>query len=147
MKKFIAIISALVLFVSLSAQDLSLTPTQREGTLSAANGKLSAADTISSNGTNSWVVQIESAWPFYYELAVDADSVAAPSVTFILQESINNVVYTNVDTVTWAGSADDTTFSFTQKTTSRKAKYVRLHGTDTGKSILKRLDFQFWMVE
>lgn len=147
MKRLLIAISVLFLFAGLTfGQDLTLKPTKNVGTLSTSNSKLGAADTISSVSANSWVFEVDAAYPFFYEMAVDADTVLSTTATFFLQESLNGVVYANVDTVTWAGSVD-TTFSFTQKTTARKTKYVRLYGTDTGKSIITRLDFGFWMDE
>jgi hypothetical protein len=146
MRKILVSLIAIFLFVGTFGQDLTLKPTRNVGTLSTTNGKLTAADTISSTAANSWVFQVDAAYPFFYELAVDADTVLSTTATFYLQESINNVVYTNVDTVTWAGTVD-TTFSFTQKSSAKSTKYVRLYGSDTGKSIVTRLDFGFWMDE
>lgn len=147
MKKVLVALVTLFLFVGMTyAQDATLRAGRNQvATLSTTNGKLTAADTISSNGVNYWVFEVDAGNPFFYELAVSADSVTTPTATFLLQESINNVVYSNVDTVSWAGSSSDTTFSFTQKSTSRKTKFVRLYGSDTGKSLIDRLDFGIWI--
>lgn len=148
MKRYFLALATIILFTGMTfGQDATLRAGRNQvATLSTSNGKLTSADTISSNGANSWVFEVDAGNPFFYELAVDADTVLSTTATFYLQESINNVVYTNVDTVSWAGSVD-TTFSFTQKSTSRKTKYVRLYGSDTGKSLVTRLDFGVWIEE
>ncbi len=65
----------------------------------------------------------------YYNIAVICDSISAPSVTFLLQgKDFDHQSYTNIDTVTWAGTAD-TSFVFSQEVTKQAYRYYNVKAT------------------
>lgn len=100
-----------------------------------AEVSLDAGDTLSNNSTtlskvfylgNKDAVQL-------YSIQVSADSISGtPAVAWVLGGSLDNSNYTTITTVNWAGSADDTTFVYTDISTGVAWPYLRVRGTITG---------------
>ena len=146
MKKLIALfaIFAALLFVNeVMAQDAYV---NRNGT--NFDVSLDAGDTISDNSTTlSKVINLSAKQSVQlYSMQVSLDSVSGtPTEAVVLAGSMDNVNYTTISTVNWAGSSSDTTFLFTDITTGVAWPYMRVKITEggTAKALLTKLIGRF----
>lgn len=110
MKKLILLISLLIVFVGVQAQDFGISP---KGTYVSYTGL--AADTVSGTTTISKTVKINRTYLYYYDFMVDIDTVSGGGdnpVSCVLSGSNDNVNFTTITDVTYGASAD-TVFSYT----------------------------------
>jgi len=112
------------------------------------NVLLDAADTISDNSTTlSKVIGIGAKQSIQlYSIQVSLDSLSGtPTEDWVLAGSIDNVNYTTITTVSWAGTSGDTTFVITDVSTGVAWPYMRLQGTESGtaKAQLTKLKGRF----
>lgn len=107
---------------------------------------LTAADTTTSNQSLSKTFQVKSNHPFVYKIAMDVDSVDSPDIDFIIQESIDNAIWTNVDTVAYAGTAD-TTFVVDVTSANREARFIKISSSGTGEALWQSCSIAIWVDE
>ena len=131
MKKILFLIGIIALFAfNVQAQDATV---MRNGT--NFNVLLDAGDTISTNSTtlsktigvgNKQSVQL-------YSIQVSLDSISGtPTEAWVLAGSMDNVNFVDIDTVSWTGTASDTTFWYTDISTGVAWPYMRVKGTESG---------------
>ena len=130
-KKLFVLIGIIALFAfNVQAQDATVA---RNGT--NFNVFLDAGDTISNNSTtlykvigvgNKQAVQL-------YSIQVSLDSISGtPTEAIVLAGSMDNVSYVDIDTVSWTGTASDTTFYWTDISTGVGWPYMRVYITESG---------------
>ncbi len=126
----VVIFAALLFTNEVIAQDAYV---QRNGT--NFNVALDAGDTISNNSTTlSKVIGIGAKQSVQlYSIQVSLDSISGtPTTAWVLAGSLDNVNYTTITTVNWAGSSSDTTFYYTDISTGVAWSYLRVGGTEGG---------------
>ena len=130
MRNILFIFVALLFTVTVAAQDETVS---RGGT--NFNVALDAGDTISDNSTTlSKVIGIGSKLSVQlYSIMVTVDSISGtPTEAWVLAGSMDNIYYTDIDTVSWTGTDGDTTFIFTDISTGVAWPYMRVKGTESG---------------
>ena len=130
-KKLFVLIGIIALFAfNVQAQDATVA---RNGT--NFNVLLGDSDTISDLSTtlsktigvgNKQSVQL-------YSIQVSLDSISGtPTEAWVLAGSMDNVNFVDIDTVSWTGTASDTTFYWTDISTGVAWPYMRVKGTESG---------------
>ena len=115
----------LIVFLVICAVSLAMSAQKSLGNSYGAS--LSAS--LDSADVENFEIFVNKAEMLYYNIAVIGDSVSAPSVTFLLQgKDFDHQSYTNIDTVTWTGTAD-TSFVFSQETTKQAYRYYNVRAT------------------
>ena len=131
MKRILFVLGLIALFaVGISAQDATVS---RNAT--NFNVVLDAGDTISNNSTTlSKVIGIGGKQAVQlYSVQVTLDSISGtPTEAVVLAGSLDNVNYTTISTVNWAGTSSDTTFVYTDVSTGVAWPYMRVHITESG---------------
>lgn len=144
MEKILFLFGMIALFtIGVQAQDYTVA---RNGT--NFNIALDAGDTITNTGTLSKVIGVGNKQSVQlYSIQVSLDSISGtPAEAVVLAGSMDNVNYTTITTVNWAGSASDTTFFYTDISTGVAWKYLRIKstGSGTGKGQLTWLGGRFF---
>lgn len=103
MKKIILFLSALFISIGLFAQgDIGLTT---NGTYREYTG--TAADTVKATASINKVIKIDKDYLYYYEVLADIDTLVGDyGVSCVLSGSNDNVSYSTITDVTFAGTAD-----------------------------------------
>lgn len=115
----------LIVFLVICAVSLAMSAQKSLG--NAYGASLSAS--LDSGDVENFEIFVNKAEMLYYNIAVIGDSVSAPSVTFLLQgKDFDHQSYTNIDTVTWTGTAD-TSFVFSQESTKQAYRYYNVKAT------------------
>ena len=115
----------LIVFLVICAVSLAMSAQKSLG--NAYGASLSAS--LDSADVENFEIFVNKAEMLYYNIAVIGDSVSAPSVTFLLQgKDFDHQSYTNIDTVTWTGTAD-TSFVFSQEDTKQAYRYYNVKAT------------------
>jgi hypothetical protein len=115
----------LIVFLVICAVSLAMSAQKSLG--NAYGASLSAS--LDSADVENFEIFVNKAEMLYYNIAVIGDSVSAPSVTFLLQgKDFDHQSYTNIDTVTWTGTAD-TSFVFSQESTKQAYRYYNVKAT------------------
>ena len=115
----------LIVFLVICAVSLAMSAQKSLGNSYGAS--LSAS--LDSADVENFEIFVNKAEMLYYNIAVIGDSVSAPSVTFLLQgKDFDHQSYTNIDTVTWTGTAD-TSFVFSQESTKQAYRYYNVKAT------------------
>lgn len=131
MKRLLFLIGIIALFAfNVQAQDETVS---RSGT--NFNVALDAGDTISDNSTTLYkVIGIGAKQAVQlYSIQVTLDSISGtPTEAIVLAGSMDNVNYTNIDTVSWTGTSSDTTFYYTDISTGVAWPYMRVYITESG---------------
>ena len=131
---------------------LSTTVMAQDATVSRGgtnfNITLDAGDTISDNSTTlSKVIGVGSKLAVQlYSIMVTVDSISGtPTEAWVLAGSMDGIYYTDIDTVSWTGTASDTTFIYTDISTGVAWPYLRVKGTESGtaKAQLTKLKGRF----
>ena len=127
----LAIFAAFIFTNELMAQDATVS---RNGT--NFNLTLTAADTILDSNTLRKTIGLGAkASVQLYSVQVTLDSISGtPAQTITLNGSIDNSNWSTISTVSWAGSASDTTFYFTDIATGIAWPYVSVLVTGSGSS-------------
>ena len=129
----------LIVFLVICAVSLAMSAQKSLGNSYGAS--LSAS--LDSADVENFEIYVNKAEMLYYNIAVIGDSVSAPSVTFLLQgKDFEHQSYTNIDTVTWAGTAD-TSFVFSQEVTKQFYNYYNVQTTVTDGECGIEVKFQF----
>ena len=129
----------LIVFLVICAVSLAMSAQKSLGNFYGAS--LSA--TLDSADVENFEIYVNKAEVLYYNIAVIADSVSAPSATFLLQaKDFEHESYTNIDTVTWAGTAD-TSFVFSQESTKQFYNYYNVKTTVADGECDIEVKFQF----
>lgn len=129
----------LIVFLVICAVSLAMSAQKSLG--NAYGASLSAS--LDSADVENFEIYVNKAEMLYYNIAVIGDSVSAPSVTFLLQgKDFEHQSYTNIDTVTWAGTAD-TSFVFSQEVTKQFYNYYNVQTTVTDGECGIEVKFQF----
>ncbi len=103
----------------------------------------SLSASLDSADVEDFEVYVNKAEVLYYNIAVIADSVSSPSVTFLLQaKDFDHQSYSNIDTVTWAGTAD-TSFVFSQEAAKQFYNYYNVKATVADGECDVEVKFQF----
>lgn len=98
---------------------------------------------LDSADVENFEIYVNKAEVLYYNIAVIADSVDTPSATFLLQaKDFAHESYTNIDTVTWKGTAD-TSFVFSEKTNKQFYNYYNVKTTVADGECDIEVKFQF----
>ena len=140
------IIGLFVIFVALSftvaAQDAYVS---RHGTNFEV--ALDAGDTVLNTNTLSKVIGLKAKQSVQlYSIQVTMDSISGtPAHTIILAGSLDNSNYTTISTVSWGGTASDTTFVWTDIATGVAWPYMRVKvtGSSSSKSQMTYLGGRF----
>jgi len=131
MKRILFVLGLIALFaVGISAQDATVS---RNAT--NFNVVLDAGDTISDNSTTLYkVIGVGGKQAVQlYSIQVTLDSISGtPTEAVVLAGSLDNVNYTTISTVNWAGTSSDTTFVYTDISTGVAWPYMRVHITEAG---------------
>jgi len=131
MKRILFVLGLIALFaVGISAQDATVS---RNAT--NFNVVLDAGDTISDNSTTLYkVIGVGGKQAVQlYSIQVTLDSISGtPTEAVVLAGSLDNVNYTTISTVNWAGTSSDTTFVYTDVSTGVAWPYMRVHITESG---------------
>ena len=140
------IIGLLVIFAALSLQVVAQDAyVSRNGT--NFHVSLDAGDTILNTATLSKVISLGAKQSVQlYSIQVTMDSISGtPAHTIVLAGSIDNSNYTDIDTVSWGGSASDTTFIWTDISTGVAWPFMRVKvtGSSTSKSQMTYLGGRF----
>ena len=115
----------LIVFLVICAVSLAMSAQKSLG--NAYGASLSAS--LDSADVENFEIFVNKAEMLYYNIAVIGDSVSSPSVTFLLQgKDFDHQSYTNIDTVTWTGTAD-TSFVFSQESTKQAYRYYNVKAT------------------
>lgn len=115
----------LIVFLVICAVSLAMSAQKSLG--NAYGASLSAS--LDSADVENFEIFVNKAEMLYYNIAVICDSISAPSVTFLLQgKDFDHQSYTNIDTVTWTGTAD-TSFVFSQESTKQAYRYYNVKAT------------------
>lgn len=115
----------LIVFLVICAVSLAMSAQKSLG--NAYGASLSAS--LDSADVENFEIFVNKAEMLYYNIAVICDSISAPSVTFLLQgKDFDHQSYTNIDTVTWTGTAD-TSFVFSQEVTKQAYRYYNVKAT------------------
>ena len=115
----------LIVFLVICAVSLAMSAQKSLG--NAYGASLSAS--LDSADVENFEIFVNKAEMLYYNIAVIGDSISAPRVTFLLQgKDFDHQSYTNIDTVTWAGTAD-TSFVFSQESTKQAYRYYNVKAT------------------
>ena len=115
----------LIVFLVICAVSFAMSAQKSLG--NAYGASLSAS--LDSADVENFEIFVNKAEMLYYNIAVICDSISAPSVTFFLQgKDFDHQSYTNIDTVTWAGTAD-TSFVFSQESTKQAYRYYNVKAT------------------
>ena len=115
------------LFVFLVICAVSLAMSAQKSLGNAYGASLSAS--LDSADVENFEIFVNKAEMLYYNIAVIGDSVSSPRVTFLLQgKDFDHQSYTNIDTVTWTGTAD-TSFVFSQEVTKQAYRYYNVKAT------------------
>ena len=144
MKRLILLFAVLLaLTLGVQAQDATVSS---NGT--NFNIILDAGDTISDNSTTlSKVIGVGSKRSVQlYSIQVSLDSISGtPTEAWVVAGSMDNVNYTDIDTVSWTGTSSDTTFVITDVSTGVAWSYIRVKGTESGtaKAQLTKLKGRF----
>ena len=129
----------LIVFLVICAVSLAMSAQKSLGNSYGAS--LSAS--LDSADVENFEIFVNKAEMLYYNIAVIGDSVSAPSVTFLLQgKDFDHQSYTNIDTVTWTGTAD-TSFVFSQESTKQAYRYYNVKATVTDGKCGVTTKFQF----
>lgn len=144
MKKILFLLGMIALFaIGVQAQDYTVS---RNGT--NFNIALDAGDTITDTGTLSKTIGVGNKQSVQlYTIQVSLDSISGtPAEAVVLAGSLDNVNWTTITTVNWAGSASDTTFFYTDISTGVGWSYLRVKstGSGTGKGQLMTLVGRFF---
>lgn len=130
-KKLLFLIGIIALFAfNVQAQDATIS---RNAT--NFNVVLDAGDTISNNGTTLYkVIGVGGKQSVQlYSIQVSLDSISGtPTEAIVLAGSMDNVNYVDIDTVSWTGTASDTTFYWTDIATGVAWPYMRVYITESG---------------
>jgi hypothetical protein len=115
----------LIVFLVICAVSLAMSAQKSLG--NAYGASLSAS--LDSADVENFEIFVNKAEMLYYNIAVICDSISAPSVTFLLQgKDFDHQSYTNIDSVTWTGTAD-TSFVFSQESTKQAYRYYNVKAT------------------
>lgn len=115
----------LIVFLVICAVSLAMSAQKSLG--NAYGASLSAS--LDSADVENFEIFVNKAEMLYYNIAVIGDSVSSPRVTFLLQgKDFDHQSYTNIDTVTWIGTAD-TSFVFSQESTKQAYRYYNVKAT------------------
>jgi len=115
----------LIVFLVICAVSLAMSAQKSLG--NAYGASLSAS--LDSADVENFEIFVNKAEMLYYNIAVIGDSVYSPRVTFLLQgKDFDHQSYTNIDTVTWTGTAD-TSFVFSQEVTKQAYRYYNVKAT------------------
>ena len=115
----------LIVFLVICAVSLAMSAQKSLG--NAYGASLSAS--LDSADVENFEIFVNKAEMLYYNIAVIGDSISAPRVTFLLQgKDFDHQSYTNIDTVTWTGTAD-TSFVFSQEVTKQAYRYYNVKAT------------------
>ena len=115
----------LIVFLVICAVSLAMSAQKSLG--NAYGASLSAS--LDSADVENFEIFVNKAEMLYYNIAVIGDSISAPRVTFLLQgKDFDHQSYTNIDTVTWTGTAD-TSFVFSQESTKQAYRYYNVKAT------------------
>ena len=115
----------LIVFLVICAVSLAMSAQKSLG--NAYGASLSAS--LDSADVENFEIFVNKAEMLYYNIAVICDSISAPSVTFLLQgKDFDHQSYTNIDSVTWTGTAD-TSFVFSQEVTKQAYRYYNVKAT------------------
>ena len=91
---------------------------------------LGASDTVSNNDTL-WYAQLflNKTEPIKYDIQVKVDSLSGtPTTDISLQGKVfESDSWTNITTVSWAGTTSDTTFTYTENSTAKYYRYLRVY--------------------
>ena len=129
----------LIVFLVICAVSLAMSAQKSLG--NAYGASLSAS--LDSADVENFEIFVNKAEMLYYNIAVIGDSVSAPSVTFLLQgKDFDHQSYTNIDTVTWTGTAD-TSFVFSQESTKQAYRYYNVKATVADGKCVVTTKFQF----
>lgn len=131
MKKLILLVSFLIAFVGIQAQDFALSP---RATYNSYTGV--AADTVGGTNTIYKVCNVEKPYIYLYNVMVDIDTVSGGGgndVSCILAGSNDNVNYTTITDVTFAASAD-TVFTYSDVSTGVLWRFLKFSMTGDGSS-------------
>ncbi len=129
----------LIVFLVICAVSFAMSAQKSLG--NAYGASLSAS--LDSADVENFEIFVNKAEMLYYNIAVICDSISAPSVTFLLQgKDFDHQSYTNIDTVTWAGTAD-TSFVFSQKTNKQFYNYYNVKTTVADGECDIEVKFQF----
>ncbi len=125
-----AVFAAFLFSAELMAQDVTV---MRNGTNFEVT--LDVGDTISDNSTTlSKTIGVGAKQSVQlYSIQVTLDSISGtPTEAWVLAGSMDNVNFVNIDTVSWTGTASDTTFYYTDISTGVLWPYMRVKGTESG---------------
>lgn len=129
----------LIVFLVICAVSFAMSAQKSLG--NAYGASLSAS--LDSADVENFEIFVNKAEMLYYNIAVICDSISAPSVTFLLQgKDFDHQSYTNIDTVTWDGTAD-TSFVFSQKTNKQFYNYYNVKTTVADGECDIEVKFQF----
>jgi len=139
----ILVIFSAFLFTGLMAQDAVV---DRNGTNFTVY--LTSADVVEDTDTLDKVIDVSTKQSVQlYCIQVSLDSVTGtPAHTTTLDGSVDNSFYTNISTVSWAGSSEDTSFVFSDISTGVPWSYmrVRIIGSSSSDSQLTKLKGRFF---
>ena len=130
-KRIIFLIGIIALFAfNVQAQDAIVS---RNGT--NFNIALDAGDTLSNNSTTlSKTIGIGAKQAIQlYSITVTLNSISGtPTEAVVLAGSLDNVNWTTITTVSWTGTASDTTIIYTDVSAGVAWPYVRVQSTESG---------------
>lgn len=102
-----------------------------------------AADTLTADVVANYTVEVKTAELLNYSVALETDSVSGTAAyTALLQSSMNNKDWTNLDTITLTGGADKYE-QFVPASTTAGARYYRVNVTATS-AAQKSLLYVYW---
>ncbi len=144
MKNILLLIGIIVAFtLGVQAQNAYVSA---NGTNFNLTSSLDAGDTVSATGTFAKVIGVGAKKSVQlYSIMVTIDSISGtPTETIILAGSMDNLTFTTITTVTWAGTSSDTTFHYTDIATGIAWPYVRVRATGSaGKGQVTTLTGRF----
>ena len=148
MKKLIILFAFIFIAIAINAQDKTITPNslrwKAEYETSFDNNRFNfdSGDTISNND-QLYSIEVDLLYPYpvKFESNFTLDSVSGdPNVALYIQERMFGTdSWTDLDTITWAGTSTDTTIKYTYTTSVLYAKFIRFYFDATAtaqKSIL-----------
>lgn len=154
MKKLLLLVALSAFLITLNAQKTYILTAKDPAGSWLHESNLGAVDTIgSADSTWTYTIYPNKGERLYYDIALNIDSVGgtggvAGLVPVILQgRRLSSDTYTNIDTITWIGSASDTTIKFSQVSTAQFYTEYRLSVTAANNSFKALFDWikaRFW---
>jgi hypothetical protein len=133
---------ALIMSFSVNAQDQSKTLKSKAYYYEFP---FTSSDYIEASDTYYVQVTSRKVEPLKYSIKVEMDSISgAPQVAASIQGKVfTGDSWTNISTITWMGTASDTSFILGEISTAKYYRYWRVYFVATG-TAQKKCDWRFW---